>query len=130
MNAQEANVFLTKTALLDGRFKREPEERADMAEEWAAVLADVPLRAALWAGRQHYRRETRGITPADVRTLVEDWTDENAPTITELEQRRQRDAWLAQNGFEPGEWDRLVAAGRRPADILAARGINLEGITA
>lgn len=130
MNAQEANVFLTKTALLDGRFKREPEERADMAEEWAAVLVDVPLRAGLWALRQHYRRETRGITPADVLALVDDWRDEHEPTLTDLEQARQRDAWLREHGFDPEEWDRLVADGRRPAEILASRGIRLEGITA
>lgn len=130
MNAQEANVFLTKTALLDGRFKREPEERADMAEEWAAVLADVPLRAAVWAIRRHYRRETRGITPADVRTLVDEWAEDHAPTLTEIEQRRERDQWLREHHLDPTEWDRLIAAGNQPADILAARGISIEGITA
>lgn len=66
MSPREANVLLTKIALLDGRFKRTPEEQAQMAVAWAEVLAEVALNAAIEAVTEHYAAETRGIMPADI----------------------------------------------------------------
>lgn len=66
MNEREANVLLTKIALIDGRFRREPEEQAEMAIAWAEVLSDVALQDARDAVIQHYATETRGIMPADI----------------------------------------------------------------
>lgn len=70
MNAREANVLLTHITLLDGRFKRSPEEQAQMAVVWAGVLADAPLDAAIDAVNEHYVTETRGIMPADIAVAV------------------------------------------------------------
>lgn len=66
MNAREANVLLTHITLLDGRFKRTPEEQAQMAVAWANVLADVDLDRAMVAVNEHYASETRGVMPADI----------------------------------------------------------------
>lgn len=66
MNARQANVLLTHVTLLDGRFKRTPEEQAQMAIAWAEVLGEVELDAALVAVNDHYTTETRGIMPADI----------------------------------------------------------------
>lgn len=66
MNARETNIVLTRIALLDGRFKRTPEEQAQMAIAWADVLTEVPLDAALAAVTEHYQTEARGIMPADI----------------------------------------------------------------
>lgn len=66
MSPREANVLLTKITLLDGRFKRSPEEQAQMATAWAPVLADVSLEDAIVAVNDHYAVETRGIMPADI----------------------------------------------------------------
>jgi len=64
---REANVFLTKAALLDPRMKRlDEEEQADMATMWAETLADVELEAALEAMRAHYRAATVPVMPAHV----------------------------------------------------------------
>ncbi len=70
MNAREANVLLTQIALLDGRFKRSPEEQAQMAVAWAGVLADVEMADAVAAVNEHYTVETRGIMPADIAAAV------------------------------------------------------------
>lgn len=66
MNAREANVLLTHITLLDGRFKRTPEEQAQMAVAWSGVLADVTLEDARGAVDEHYAVETRGVMPADI----------------------------------------------------------------
>lgn len=66
MSPREANVLLTKIALFDGRFKRSPEEQAQMATVWAPVLGDVSLEDAMVAVNDHYASETRGIMPADI----------------------------------------------------------------
>lgn len=129
MNAREANVFLTKAALLDGRFRRTPEEQADMAVAWAEVLVDVTLPDALEALRQHYRAEARAITPADVRSLAAE-LDDARDTTTDGRERAERDAWLRLHGIEPAEFDHLVASGMAPARVLQDRGIDLREITA
>lgn len=66
MNAVEANVLLTKIALIDRWFKRSPAEQADMAQAWAGILGDVPLEVGIAAVDEHYSLETRSIMPADV----------------------------------------------------------------
>lgn len=130
MNVIEANVFLTRAALLDGRFRRDAEDRADMAEEWARVLHDVPLLVSQYALHAHYRTETRAITPADVVAFADERADHTAPTTTQIREREQRDAWLQENGIDPAEWDRRVTRGEKPARILHELGIDLREITA
>lgn len=67
MNAAEANVLLTKAALVDRWMKfSTPQEAADAAKEWATVLADVELDEALVALADHYASERRSIMPADI----------------------------------------------------------------
>ncbi|MGI0521814.1 hypothetical protein ABY45_14660 [Microbacterium maritypicum] len=67
MNAGEANVLLTKAALVDRWMKfGTPQELAAAAKEWATVLADVPLDVALEALSAHYAIERRSIMPADI----------------------------------------------------------------
>lgn len=67
MNAAEANVLLTKAALVDRWMKfGTPQELAAAAKEWATVLADVPLGTALEALTAHYATERRSIMPADI----------------------------------------------------------------
>lgn len=129
MSPREVNILLTKAALLDPRMKRtDQREQADMAIAWAEVLADVTLADGINAVNAHYATDTRAVTPADIRAHAD--SDDYLPNVTELDRRRQRDEWLTDHGFAPGEWDHLIAAGNQPADILAARCINLEGITA
>lgn len=71
MIAVEANVLLTRAALIDPRMKRnDPVEQADMAEAWAEVLADVAPADAARAMREHYATETRPLMPADVRAIL------------------------------------------------------------
>lgn len=67
MNADEANVLLTKAALVD-RWMRfgTPQELAAAAKEWATVLADVSLDTAFEALSAHYATERRSIMPADI----------------------------------------------------------------
>ncbi|MDQ7877346.1 hypothetical protein Q9R08_05080 [Microbacterium sp. QXD-8] len=130
MNAREVNVLLTKAALLDPRMKRvDPTEQADMAIEWAFVLDDVALGAGLWSIRQHYRTESRSITPADVVRLAGEYDDDTANTTAQRE-RAQRDEWLRANGFEPSEWDRLIGAGHTARELLARKGIDPKEIDA
>ena len=91
MNAREANVFLTKAALLDGRFRRTPEEQADMAVEWAEVLADVEIVTAVEALREHYRAEVRAITPADIIAALPPLRSaSDAGNVTELRLAQER----------------------------------------
>lgn len=130
MNAREANVMLTKAALLDARMKRvDPQDQADMATEWAAALADVQLTVALKAVRVHYMRETRPIMPADVHAYADE-VDDGVPNTTTERELEQRNAWLLEHGIAPEEWDRRVAAGEKPIRILADSGIDLREITA
>lgn len=67
VNAGEANVLLTKAALVDRWMKfGTPQELAAAANEWAIVLVDVPLDVALEALSAHYATERRSIMPADI----------------------------------------------------------------
>ena len=122
MNDLEANVFLTKAALLDPRMKRvNPVEQADMAEEWAAVLEDVPLADALGALRAHYRAESSSIMPAHVlaRLHVSDdapdpWKDITAEVVEESKQRALAAAGVTEAEYEANkddsEWVRVKFA--------------------
>lgn len=67
MNADEANVLLTKAALVDRwmRFST-PQELVEAAREWAITLASIPLDVALEALAAHYATERRSIMPADI----------------------------------------------------------------
>jgi hypothetical protein len=130
VNARDVNIMLTKAALLDARMKRnDPVEQADMATEWAFILHDVTLPAALDAVRAHYRRETRTITPADVVAYAEEH-DDDTPNMTDIGQRQQRDAWLTAHGVLPTEFDELIARGEKPANILTAHGIDIQELHA
>lgn len=100
MNAREANVLLTKITLLDGRFKRTPEEQAQMAIAWADVLVDVELGAAMDAVNDHYASETRGIMPADIIAAVPLHNSSWAGNITE--QRLAAEAAGLRPALEPG----------------------------
>lgn len=92
MNAHEANVLLTKAAVLDRWMKPgSPEELAAAAREWAVVLADVPLATALDALSAHYAVERRSIMPADIVEFVPPVRSSSyAGNITEQRLARER----------------------------------------
>lgn len=90
MNAREANVLLTQVSMLDGRFKRTPEEQAQMAIAWASVLVDVDLQPALDAVNDHYAAETRGIMPADIVAACPVRSSSWAGNVTEQRLARER----------------------------------------
>lgn len=73
MTPREANVLLTRAALLDPRMKRvDSREQADMAEAWASALSrrGVTLEAAVDAVEEHYLTSRDAITIADVVALA------------------------------------------------------------
>lgn len=90
MNAREANVLLTRAALIDARLRREPAERAEMAIAWAGVLADVDLDEAITAVNDYYAAEKQSIMPADIIAAVPVRSASDAGNVTEL--RLQREA--------------------------------------
>lgn len=91
MNAYEANVLLTKAAMVDRWMKfRSPQELAAAANEWASVLADVPLDIAIEALTAHYATERRSIMPADIVELAPLRSSSHAGNITEQRLARER----------------------------------------
>lgn len=128
MSPREANVLLTHVTLLDGRFKRTPEEQAQMAIAWSGLLADVTLDAALAAVNEHYATETRGIMPADVVEFAEERAAERDLTVER--EMQERDAWLLGRGIRPEDWDRALASGQSPREVLASFGVPIAEVTA
>jgi hypothetical protein len=121
MNAREVNVLLTNAALIDGRLRRDAQERADMATAWARVLADVPLDAGLDALAAHYREETRSVMPADIVARageVQAWMPAPSPVAL-----ADGPAWLREHGVDPDEFQARVEAGERPNRILRELGV-------
>lgn len=92
MNAAEANVLLTKAALVDRWMKfGTPQELAAAATEWAAVLVHVPLDVALEALSAHYATERRSIMPADIVDFAPPLrSSSHAGNITEQRLARER----------------------------------------
>ena len=92
MNAGEANVLLTKAALVDRWMKfGTPQELAEASREWATVLADVSLDVALDALSAHYATERRSIMPADIVTFAPPLrSSSDAGNITEQRLARER----------------------------------------
>lgn len=119
MNAQEANVLLTKAALLDGRFRRAPEDLAQMAIEWSTVLADVVLDQAVEAVRLHYRRSVQMLMPADVLVFVDDTGASNAVRLADGPK------WLREHGVNAEQFQERLAAGERPQRILRELGVGV-----
>lgn len=106
MNALEANVVLTKAALLDPRMKRiDQVEQADMATAWAEALADVDVQEALAAVVAHYRTAREPIMPADILDRV-GWEApspyENITARVAADQKRRA---LEQAGVTEDEFD-------------------------
>jgi len=121
VNAQEATVLLTKAALLDGRFRRAPEDLAQMAIEWSTVLSDVPIGAAVDAVRVHYRGSAQMLMPSDVIGIVEDVAPANAVRPAD------GPAWLSAHGVNPEQFQARVEAGERPARVLRELGVVVPG---
>lgn len=91
MNAGEANVLLTKAALVDRWMKfQTPQELASAAKEWAVVLVDVSLDTALEALSAHYASERRSIMPADIVEYAPVRSSSYAGNVTELRLARER----------------------------------------
>ncbi|MDD7930106.1 hypothetical protein [Microbacterium thalli] len=121
MNAREVNVLLTQAALLDGRLRRDPQERADMATAWSRVLADVSLPAGMDALAAHYREESRAVMPADIVARAgESETWKPAPSSVALADGPE---WLRSNGVDPDEFQRRLDAGERPTRVLRELGV-------
>lgn len=114
-------MLLTKAALLDGRFRRAPEDLAQMAIEWSTVLFDIPLDAAVDAVRLHYRGHAQMLMPADVVAIVEDMAPRNDVRLTDgLE-------WLREHGVNAEQFQERLEAGERPARILRELGAGVRG---
>ena len=91
MNAHEANVLLTKAAMVDRWMKfQTPQELAAAANEWASVLADVSLEAGIEALTAHYATERRSIMPADIVEFAPLRSASYAGNITEQRLARER----------------------------------------
>lgn len=121
MNAREVNVLLTNAALLDGRLRRDAQERADMATAWARILADVPLDAGLDALATHYREATTVVMPADIVTRAGEaqaWMPAPSPVAL-----TDGPSWLREHGVNPDEFQARVDAGERPNRILRELGV-------
>lgn len=123
MNAAEANVLLTYVEMFDGRFKRNPEERAEMASAWADALDDVTLGEARQAVRAHYRQTAQGVMPSDIRNLIEETVTVD---VTERRERDERDRWLRSHGIQPSAFDEAIALGIPARDVLARAGVNIK----
>jgi hypothetical protein len=96
MTPVEANVLLTKAALLDPRMKRvNLVEQADMATAWSEVLEDVSLEGALRVLPLHYRRTDTPLTPAAVVDLLDDLTAHMPPNLTQQRLQALRDGLTA-----------------------------------
>ncbi|MBD8477599.1 hypothetical protein [Microbacterium sp. CFBP 8794] len=119
MNAQEANVLLTKAALLDGRFRRAPEDLAQMSIEWSLVLGDVHLGPAIDALRIHYRGSAQMIMPSDVRAITDDMAPDAAVRLADGPQ------WLRAHGVDAERFQARLAAGERPTRILRELGAGV-----
>ena len=119
MSPREANVLLTRAALIDSRLRRVPEERAQMAIEWADVLASVPLELAIEAMREHYREQTRSIMPADIVALVADMPAAGHEHPVDARE------WLGARGVDPVEFQARIEAGERPTRVLRELGSGM-----
>jgi hypothetical protein len=111
VNGRQANILLTRAALLDPRMKRvDEQEQADMAIAWAEVLVDVELDAALEAVAAHYRTSRDPIMPADILTRV-GWVEpspyENITARVAAEQKRRalEGAGVTEAEFEKHQHD-------------------------
>lgn len=125
MNAIEANIVLTRAALLDPRMKRvDLDEQADMAGAWAEVLVDVELAAALEAVTSHYRTSREPIMPADILTRA-GWEEpssyENITARVAAEQKRRalEAAGVTEAEFEQHQHDPAWIRAHFP-DVLPA----------
>lgn len=108
MNAREANILLTRVAMLDPYWRRmEAVEQAERAQAWADVLDDVSLTVGLEAVTAHYRASSTTLMPADVLEYAGVTADPWAG-VRDLD----REAYLEQ----------LEAAGVNEAEIEAHRG--------
>jgi hypothetical protein len=123
VNAIEANVVLTRAALLDPRMKRvDVAEQADMASAWAEVLVDVELAAALEAVTAHYRTSRDPIMPADVLARA-GWEEpspyENITAQVAAEQKRRalESAGVTEAEFEQHQHDPAWIRGHFPDAI-------------
>lgn len=121
MSPQEATVLLTKAALLDGRFRRAPEDLAQMAIEWSMVLGAVPIDLAVDAVRIHYRGSAQMLMPSDVVAIVEDLAPANDVRLVDGSE------WLSAHGVNPEQFQARVEAGERPARVLRELGVAVPG---
>jgi hypothetical protein len=119
MTPREANVLLTRAALLDGRLRREPGELAQMATAWAGVLVDVPIDLAVAALALHYREQTRAVMPADIIALLDDVTP------ADIEPEQDTASWLAARGIDSDAFAARLAAGERPTRALRELGAEV-----
>lgn len=67
MNRAQVATLLGAASAVDPRI---PAPDVDVLAMWAAVLDDVPAEVAAEAVREHYRRRTETVMPADI---VEHW---------------------------------------------------------
>lgn len=121
MNAREVNVLLTNAALIDGRLRRDAQERADMATAWARVLGDISLPAGMDALAAHYREETRSVMPADIVARAGEaqaWMPAPSPVALS-----DGPAWLRERGVDPDEFQRRIGDGERPSRVLRELGV-------
>lgn len=122
MNRTEAMILLTFIARVDHRNI----DRED-AEVWADLLDDIAIEAALPAAREHLRSDTRWLTPAIVRTRVENPDGASPAAVSVAEALRVPDTGgddspeayrraLRERRFEPP-----ALPSPRPAGLLPAR---------
>lgn len=130
MTPVEVNAVFTHAAKFDARMKRlNPEDQADMAEAWAAVIPDsVSMVDARLAVEQHYATSRDVLMLADLLELTRAQPDQVSPwedlTDTLLEARMVRD--LKALGTTPEEYRSDPATRARVDAALDKRQIEEE----
>ncbi|MEU4444877.1 hypothetical protein AB0K14_03310 [Actinosynnema sp. NPDC050801] len=118
MNRAQVATLLGAASAVDPRI---PAPDADVLDMWAAVLDDVPAEVAADAMREHYRRRTETIMPADIvehwRTVRRDAAEQRHRAELTARTRRLDDAGL-----------RAIRSGvaRVTAALAVARGVDPE----
>lgn len=123
MNLTEATILLTSIARVDHRNFGEED-----VEIWADLLDDIDLADAMPAAREHFRADTRWLTPAILREHIESARGNGPERLSVAEVLRVPDTG---EDDSPEAYIAALRAGRfappaipapRPAGVLPAGG--------
>lgn len=111
MNNDEARSFLDLARMLDNKLGEIDDAKAAI---WADLLPDVPLKAAIAAMKEHYRRTDVTIMPAHIKPMMSalmiDYRGSQKRAEAEKRWARQRRELEAGTWEQPAMYDRDHAA--------------------